>query len=505
MEEDRGLESRSVHHHGLKQIKVRREIDDESGEEDHQEPLSPMARMFHEPESDVYIIVNVGFRSLIDPDSFKANLSHTLLKHPRFSSVQVADEKNGGELKWVQKEVDIDKHVVVPRVDHQDTASSDKFVEDYVANITKTKISMSIPMWDCHILNLKTSDAESTLVIRAHHSLGDGTSLMSLFLSCSRKVSDPDALPSFPAATKKPRSSAGWFSRFMSVLLLIWNTLVDIWMCVATSYFLNDTQTPIKAPPTVAFTSRRIVRRTFSLGDIKLVKNATNTTVNDVVLAITQAGLSRYLNRKYCEINKRNEAEAAAATDIRENYLPNNILLRATLFINLRSSPGIYALAEMVKKNSKAEWGNKIGYVLFPLTIALNDNPLDYIRDVKAKMDRKKATLEAKFRLFMATIFSRFYRTKLASFPSTTIWFSNVAGPQQEISIFGNHVSYIAPSLYGQPVGLTIHVVSYGMKMNMILSVDESIIPDPYQLCDDFELSLNLIKNLVISEGLICN
>ncbi|XVE67224.1 hypothetical protein DITRI_Ditri08aG0142800 [Diplodiscus trichospermus] len=411
MEEDGGLGSRSVHHHGLKQIKVRRETDDESGEKDHQEPLSPMARMFHEPESDVYIIVSVGFKSPIDPDIFKTNLCRILLKHPRFSSVQVADEKNGGELKWVQTEVDIDKHVIVPMVDQQDTASSDKFVEDYVANITKTKISMSIPMWDCHILNLKTSDAESILVARAHHSLGDGTSFMSLFLSCSRKVSDPDALPSFPAATKKPRSSAGLFWRFMPDFLLIWNTLVDIWMCVATSYFLNDTQTPIKAPPTVAFTSRRIVRRTFSLDDIKLVKNATNTTVNDVALAITQAGLSRYLNRKYGKIKKRNEA--AATKEISENNLPKNILLRATLFFNLRSSPGIYAIAEMVKKKCKAEWGNKIGYVLFPFTIALKDNPLDYIRDVKAKADRKKASLEANFKLFMATVFFRFYRTKV--------------------------------------------------------------------------------------------
>ncbi|XVE67226.1 hypothetical protein DITRI_Ditri08aG0143000 [Diplodiscus trichospermus] len=318
MEEDKGLESRSVHHHGLKQIKVRRETDDESGEEDHQEPLSPMVRMFHEPESDVYIIVSVGFKSPIDPNNFKANLSCTLLKHPRFSSLQVADEKNGGELKWVQTEK--------------------------IMSPTKTKISMSIPIWDCHILNLKTSDAESTLDIRAHHSLGDGTSLMSLFHSCSRKVSDPDSLPSFPAATKKSRSSNGWFWRFMSVLLLIWNTLVDIWMCLATTYdFLKDTQTPIKAPSTVAFTSRGIVRRTFSLGDIKLVKNATNTTVNDVVLAITQAGLSRYLNRKYGELKKRiEEAAAAAPKDI--SNLPKNIVLRvrATLFINLRSSPGIY-------------------------------------------------------------------------------------------------------------------------------------------------------------------
>ncbi|GMI76007.1 hypothetical protein like AT3G49200 [Hibiscus trionum] len=177
-----------------------------------------------------------------------------------------------------------------------------------------------------------------------------------------------------------------------------------------------------------------------------------------------------------------------------ETNLPNGIRLTATLFINMRSSPGIYALEEMVKKNSKAEWGNKIGYVVFPLKIALKDNPLDYLKDAKATMDRKKATVEAKFRLFMAMVFAKFYPTKLASFPLTTLWFSNVAGPQDQISISGNQVASIAPYVYGQPVALTIHINSYMKNITVVLSVDENIIPDPYELCDDIEEALKLIK-----------
>ncbi|GMJ11713.1 hypothetical protein like AT3G49190 [Hibiscus trionum] len=477
---------RSRTHLGLKQIKVRKEREVEVEEEE--EALSPMARMFHEPESNVYVILIVGFKNPIHPHTFKANLVETIVKHPRFSSVQVAD---GGEMKWVKTKVDIDQHVKVPLVD-QDMVSSDKFVEDYVASLSKTQISMSIPMWDCHILNVKTSDAESTLVIRVHHSLGDGTSLMSLLISCS------DTLPSFPMM-KKPRSTgtgwfSNWFRRCWSVLLLTWNTLVDICMCVATTYFLKDTETPLKAPSrSVASTCRRIVRRTFCFDDVKSVKNATNTTVNDVMLAITQAGLSRYLNRKYGKAKSEN-GEAR----VWESNLPNRIRLTATLFINMRLSPGIYALEEMVKKNSKAEWGNKIGYVVFPLKIALKDNPLDYLKDAKATMDRKKATLEAKFRLFMAKVFVKLYPAKVASFPSTTLWFSNVAGPQDQISIFGNQVSSIAPSLYGQPVALTIHIISYAKKIAVVLSVDENIISDPYELCDDIEEALKLIKNMAI-------
>ncbi|MBA0602775.1 hypothetical protein Gorai_002944, partial [Gossypium raimondii] len=377
----------------------------------------------------------------------------------------------------------------------QHMASPDQFVEDYIANLTNTQISTSIPMWDVHILNLKTCDAESTLVIRVHHSLGDGTSLMSFLISCCRKTSEPDALPSFPAA-KKSRPHTGWFWKFWSVLLLAWNTLVDIWMCVATTYFLKDTQTPLKAPSrAVAFTSRRIVRRTFCVDDVILVKNATNTKVNDVVLAITQAGLSRYLNRKY--------GKGMGDGESWENNLPNSVRLTATLFINLRSSPGIYAIAEMVKKHSQTDWGNKIGYVLYPFKIALKDNPLDYIRDAKATMDRKKATLEAQFRLFMAKIENSYIDCTLMAAGHISIddyVVLECGGTQEEISLFGNQVTFIAPSLYGQPVALTIHIISYEKKISMVLSVDDDIIPDPYQLCDDFEEALKLIKKAVVAE-----
>jgi len=155
------------------------------------------------------------------------------------------------------------------------------YVEDYVSNLSKTKISMSIPMWDLHLLNIKTSNAESVGILRVHHSIGDGTSLMSLFMSFTRKASDPEALPTFPISKKqKPCSSSGGllqhFIKLFSVLLIYWNTLVDIVMFLITIFFLDDTKTPLKGPLGVGSTPRRIVHRTVSLEDVKLVKNAMN-------------------------------------------------------------------------------------------------------------------------------------------------------------------------------------------------------------------------------------
>ena len=42
--------------------------------------------------------------------------------------------------------------------------------------------------------------------------------------------------------------------------------------------------------------------------------------------------------------------------------------------------------------------------------------------------------------------------------------------------------------------------------INIILSVEEGIVLDPHQLCDDLEESLKLIKDVVIYKGLVdCN
>ncbi|CAF2094757.1 unnamed protein product [Brassica napus] len=45
--------------------------------------------------------------------------------------------------------------------------------------------------------------------------------------------------------------------------------------------------------------SRKVIHRIISLDDVKFVKNTMNVKVNDVFLGMTQAGLSKYLSKKY--------------------------------------------------------------------------------------------------------------------------------------------------------------------------------------------------------------
>ncbi|GJV43244.1 O-acyltransferase WSD1-like protein, partial [Tanacetum coccineum] len=218
-------------------------------------------------------------------------LPQTLLKHPRFSSLQVIDNTNG-EMKWVPTNVNLHNHIIIPTIP-QNLDSPDKFLEEYVYNLSKSSIDSSKPMWDLHLLHLKTSDAEAIGIFRIHHSLGDGTSLMSLLLACTRQISNPDLVPSVPS---HKNGNAGWlnssynyygsgvggvwwqrwFMAICMVFLLVKNTIVDVVYFMVTVLFLKDTETPLKAPDGAEFSPRRFVYRTVSLDDMKLIKNAMN-------------------------------------------------------------------------------------------------------------------------------------------------------------------------------------------------------------------------------------
>ncbi|KAG7973721.1 hypothetical protein I3843_06G010700 [Carya illinoinensis] len=485
--------------------------DGKASSSNHEVALSPAARLFHAPRFNCYIIAIIGSKTPINPNVVKAGLEDTLLKHPRFSSKLVVDgNKYYKSKKWSQTKVNLEDHVIVPELD-PNIDFPDRFVEDYVSNVTRTPLDLSKPLWELHLLNIKTSDVEAVGIFRIHHSMGDGASLISLLLACTRKTSDPEALPTIPAKNRASSTNSNgfwWFLlAFWLFLRLIWNTVVDLLLFAATILFLKDMKTPIKGEPGVELNIKKFVHRTVSLDDIKLVKNAMNMTVNDVVVGVTQAGISRYLNRRY--VHLAGEEQKDGRVKKRKTNIPKGTHFRATILVNLRKTVGIQDLADMMAKGSKTKWGNLIGYLLLPFNIALQDDPLEYVRQAKAAIDRKKLSREAICTYSCAELVLRTFGAKVAAaithraISNTTMAISGLVGPQEEISFYGHPLAYLAPYVYGHPHALTFHFQSYMNKMTLALSVDPSVIPDPHLLSDDLEESLKLIRDAVVKKGLI--
>ncbi|KAL0713911.1 hypothetical protein Bca4012_020889 [Brassica carinata] len=369
--------------------------------EEEEQPLSPAARVFHAPEFNCYVITVIGVKKKIEPDVVIEGLKQTLIRHPRFSNT-------------------------------------------------------SKPLWELHLLDLKTSDAENVAVLKFHHSLGDGMSLMALVLACMRKTLNPDELPTLPYQNRSSSGSSRltggsrsgfrflWlFMVLWSMIMLVLNTICDALRFIATAMFLKDTKTPIKGDYRLSKPKRMsLVHLTVSLDDIKLIK----TTMK-------------------------------------------------------------MDLADMMDKGSKCRWGNMIGYIVFPFSIGLRKDPLEHLGTAKRIIDRKKNSLEAALTFIGGKFMIKAFGVKVTAnllnrvLSNTTMSFSNLIGPIEEISFFGHPITFMAPSVYGHPHALTMHFQSYMNKMTVSLTVDPMVISNPHQLLDDWEESLRNIKTAVQERG----
>ncbi|CAO2165949.1 unnamed protein product [Urochloa humidicola] len=476
-----------------------------------EEPVSPTGRLFREPNFRCHIVAVFGLAAPVDVPALRKGLADTLARHPRFCSVQVLDEsEKDARPKWVRTAVNLDNHIIIPELDPVATsANPDKALEDYVSSLSSRPMDQSVPLWEFHVLNFPTAEAAAAVALRVHHSLGDGVSMLSLFMACTRSAANPDAVPSLPPARRRAgpvdavrrRRSATSTARaaggalldalaalaawVVALLVLAWHTAVDVALFFATAVsLLGDARTVLKGEEGTEFRPRRFVNRTLSLDDIKFVKNTMSCTVNDVLLGITSAALSRYYFRKTGDGDSK------------------SITVRSAVLVNLRPTPGLQTLASMMEtgKDNGAGWGNKIGYMLIPFHLARHDDPIEYVRRATKVARRKKSSMESVFTFWSGDLVLKLFGIKAAAalcygmFTHTTLSFSNMVGPTEQVVFCRNPIVYIAPGTYGHPHALTIHYQSYMNNVKLVLSVDESRFPDCHQLLDDFAESLRLIR-----------
>ncbi|KAK1698250.1 hypothetical protein QYE76_014947 [Lolium multiflorum] len=442
----------------------------------------------------------MGLGSPLDLPVFRAGIGTQLARYPRFRCIQVTKD---GQPRWVRAPaLNLDDHIiVVPSPPDMVSSDPDTAVEDYVSSLSTAPMDRSRPLWEFHFLDFPTSDAMSTAVIRVHHSLGDGMSLLTLLMASTRSAADPSRLPAMPApparsgdiyARPRPPRTAGvlaFIAWLWSFVVLAWHTVVDVTLFVATIAFVRDPHTLFKRDNGGGdgeFPRRkRFVNRSLSLGDVKFLKEALNCTVNDVLVGVTSAALSRYYFRRSGDDNRR------------------KICLRSILLVNIRPTTSLQAYVNMIEssKSNEVKWGNQLGYIILPFHIAMYEDPLEYVRKAKKMVDRKKSSLEVVFTHMLGEVIIKTFGVKAAGvifrrmISHTTISFSNMIGPAEQVEFYGHQVVSIAPSVYGPPEALTVHYQSYSNTIKVILAVDDEHFPDHGQLLDDFTESLRIIKD----------
>ncbi|KAF8034695.1 hypothetical protein BT93_C0882 [Corymbia citriodora subsp. variegata] len=449
------------------------------------EPLTPAGRLFLQKEMNQVIYCAVGMKHPLDFDALKSAIqSSVMVKLPRFCSLMVRD--SAGREHWRRTHVDIDRHVVAVHGPIADSLSDESAVNEYLADLSTDSLGLvgdDKPLWDVHLLM-----AHRCMVFRTHHALGDGISLMSMFLNMCRQVDNPEGLPTIgpPSSAKRRRGGGGgkWLKAVMRVLEVVWFTVVFVGEFVLRSMWVSDQKTLASGGAGVELWPRKLATARFSLEDMKVVKSAvTNATINDVLFGIISGGLFKYLDHQ-------------SPDAVREGTRITGVAM-----VNLREQPGLQELSNMMKGNLGLRWGNKLGFLLLPIHYHRScGDPLEYLRKAKSMIDRKKKSLEAHFSYKIGDTVMTYLGAQVVSLLiyrivcNTTFSISNVLGPQEEIALAGNPITYIRVNASSLPHALTMHMVSYAGRADMQILAAKDIILDPDFLAKCFEDALLEMK-----------
>jgi WS/DGAT/MGAT family acyltransferase len=234
---------------------------------------------------------------------------------------------------------------------------------------------------------------------------------------------------------------------------------------------------PTLLAPRLSFNSsitahRRFAFRSFALDDIKAVKNATATTINDVILAVCTGALRIYLAK--------------------HDELPDRALV-AMVPVSAHTD------------DSRATFGNRVSIIATPLPVHLPD-PLDRLHVIHESMKDAKdvhnaigADLLQDFTQFatpaLAARAARVaFRTRMASRsrPLFNLVVSNVPGPNFPLYLAGSKMLHWYPvSFVNDGSGINITVHSYNGQLDFGLLSCRELVPELWSVMDFVSESLD--------------
>ncbi len=181
---------------------------------------------------------------------------------------------------------------------------------DFVGDVCSRKLDRSKPLWEMYIVE-GLEGGRIAVVTKIHHCTIDGVSGAELLAELFDLEADPAPRPApdeMPSAGRAPsdltllgQALLDRATRQLRIVPLAWKTgkaFFDVRKVRQSSS--GNAALPLTTPRTSlnqAITAHRAVAfSTISLDDVKRVKNALETTVNDVVLALCAGALRRYLD-----------------------------------------------------------------------------------------------------------------------------------------------------------------------------------------------------------------
>ena len=391
---------------------------------------------------------------------------------------------------WVEDpDFDLDYHlrrIAVP------APGSYHELADLAGDIAGRPLDRNRPLWEIYVVEGLEHGHIGTIA-KMHHSTIDGVSGANLMVYLFDLEANPSEEPEAPEREPEHmpsdaellayavRSRLGRPRQVASVIPKAATAVLNVVRERRSTATVNP-PAPLTAPRTSfngAITPhRKVAYAIASLSDVKAIKNAFGTTVNDVVLAIVGGGLRRYLERT--------------------TQIPEKSLI-ATVPISIRPPEG---------EEDTSIGANKVSAMFTSLATHVPD-PVDRLRTIhevtKGAKEEHNAvgadmlqslTEFAAPRLFGLAM--RFYSgTKLADRGPVihNLVISNVPGPPFPLYFAGaKMVSLFPMGPVFEGAGLNITVISYMDDIDIGLMVCRESVPDVWDMAADIEESLAELK-----------
>ncbi|HEY3358011.1 MAG TPA: WS/DGAT domain-containing protein, partial [Polyangia bacterium] len=403
------------------------------------------------PENLMIITGLLQFEEPLGVDDLVAMLEERLLRHERFTQRAVPARVPLARPQW-ELDLDFDLRNHVHRVALKGPDQR-RALEDLVGQLMGTPLHRGRPLWEVHLV--ERFEGGSALIVRIHHSVGDGIALVRLLLGLA---DGKDAAPPPQVGVRVPPASHLWQ----------WakDRLTDVATLGKMLILPADRRTLLRAPlgrrKLAAFSDP------LALAQVKSIAAAASGTVNDVLAACVAGALRRYLRGR--------------------GSLPKDLAIRALV--------PVYVLEGGPRAGSL---GNHFGLVFLPLPVGIED-PLERLRSVKRAMDAIKCSSEALVALAVLDVTgatsTEVERIVIDVFTrKASLLMTNVPGPRERVLLAGRRIRglmFWAPT--SGHLGLSVSVLSYGGEVRLMASGDARLLPDPRELTDGFVAELAALQ-----------
>lgn len=371
-----------------------------------------------------------------------------------------------------------------PHVEEQPPQS----LKQRVSELISTPLDRDYPLWQFDLIHVNQS--YTALILRIHHSIADGISLIRVLLSITGETAHAslEEKTQISSAIEQSRLRRSLFNRLKSwpkrlsdatkkpgqtLHKIAWRTGRGFIFASAVCRLLTmrkDPTTPFKGELNLSKTA--VWADNIPLAEIKAIATEANCKINDVLMSTMAGALRHYLTK----------TETFRNQHIRD--------FRAVVPFNLRP----------LSHTNEIKLGNDFGLIFLTLPI-LTQDPIQRLNQIKARMDRLKRSPDALLAhqvMGLLGIIPRAIGDKFINLMGrkSTIVATNVPGPNERLFWAGGEIdklNFWVPQ--SGKLGIGFSILSYAGSISIGVIVDAGLVDDPELILDGFKRELDLLRN----------